>query len=79
MNAIPGAIPRIRIFIGARLEHKSEHDCLRAVHAALMQSHRWAYVFANFNVSGRQLDLAIFTETTTLVIEAKGYAQPILV
>lgn len=78
MNAILGAIPRIRIFIGARLEHKSEHDCLRAVHAALMQSHRWAYVFANFNVSGRQLDLAIFTETTTLVIEAKGYTQPML-
>lgn len=77
MTASPGSIPYIRIFIGAPLEHQSEHDSLRAAHAELMQSHRWAYVFANFNVSGRQLDLAIFTETTTLVIEAKGYTQPI--
>jgi DNA polymerase III delta prime subunit len=69
--------PHLRIFIGAPLEHQSELDSLQAAHAALMQSHRWAYVFANFNVSGRQLDLAIFTETTTLVIEAKGYTQPI--
>lgn len=69
--------PQIRIFIGAPLEHLSEHSALRAVHTALMQSHGWAHVFANFNVSGRQVDLAIFTETTTLVIEAKGYTHPI--
>jgi len=77
MTASPELIPHIRIFIGAPLEHQSDHDSLRAAHAALMQSHCWAYVFANFNVSGRQLDLAIFTEATTLVIEAKGYTQPI--
>lgn len=77
MTASPGLIPHIRIFIGAPLEHQSEHDSLRAAQAALIQSHCWAYVFANFNVSGRQLDLAIFTETTTLVVEAKGYTQPI--
>lgn len=77
MTASQGAASHIRIFIGAPLEHQSEHDSLRAAHATLAQSHRWAHVFANFNVSGRQLDLAIFTETTTLVIEAKGYTQPI--
>lgn len=69
--------PRIRIFIGAPLEHQSELDSLQAAYATLMQSHCWAQIFANFNVSGRQLDLVIFTETTTLVIEAKGYNQPI--
>jgi hypothetical protein len=37
----------------------------------------WAYIFANFNAAGRQIDLAIFTERTTLVIEAKGYALPV--
>lgn len=68
---------RIRIFIGAPLEHQSELDSLKAAYAALMQSHCWAYIFANIKVSGRQLDLVIFTEITTLVIEAKGYTQPI--
>jgi hypothetical protein len=67
----------IRIYIGASLQHQSEFDALQLVYAALMKSHRWARIFANFNVSGRQLDLAIFTETTTLVIEAKKYGQPI--
>ncbi|MFS7240274.1 NERD domain-containing protein [Serratia proteamaculans] len=77
MTTGPASPPRIRIFIGSPLEHQSELDSLRAAYAVLMQSHCWAYVFANFNVSGRQLDLVIFTETTTLVIEAKGYTQPI--
>lgn len=30
---------RIRIFIGAPLEHQSELDSLKAAYAALMQSH----------------------------------------
>ncbi len=69
--------PRIRIFTGAPLKYQSEHDALRAAHTALMQLRCRAHVFANFNVSGRQVDLAIFTDTTTLVIEAKGYIQPV--
>jgi len=47
------------------------------VYAALTQSHCRAHVFANFNVSGRQVDLAVFTDTTTLVVEAKGYTHAI--
>ncbi|PVZ87429.1 hypothetical protein C9426_12715 [Serratia sp. S1B] len=77
MTTSPASSSRIHIFIGAPLEHQSELDSLRAAYATLMQSHGWAQVFANFNVSGRQLDLVVFTETTTLVIEAKGYIQPI--
>lgn len=68
---------RVRIYIGARLEHQSDLDALRMAHAAALQSHGWAYIFANFNVRGRQVDLAVFTDTTTLVIEAKSYRQPI--
>jgi hypothetical protein len=59
------------------LEHQSEYEALRAVFAALTQSHCGAHVFANFNVSGRQVDLAVFTDTTTLVVEAKGYTHAV--
>jgi hypothetical protein len=68
---------RIRIFIGAHVQHKSEHDCLRTVYEILTKSGSWAYVFANFHAAGRQIDLAVFTETTILVIEAKGYRLPV--
>ncbi|PNE57645.1 hypothetical protein A8H39_18615 [Paraburkholderia fungorum] len=67
----------VRIYIGAQIEHQSDLDVLRAVHATVVQSSGWAYIFANFNVRGRQVDLAVFTDTTTLVIEAKSYRQPI--
>ncbi|MFC4930731.1 nuclease-related domain-containing protein [Massilia sp. GCM10023247] len=67
----------IRLFIGELLQNKPEHDCLRAVYENLAKSDGWAYVFANFHAAGRQIDLAVFTEKTTLVIEAKGYLLPI--
>lgn len=68
---------RIRIFIGTLVQNKSEHDCLRTVYEILAKSSSWAYVFVNFHAAGRQIDLAVFTEKTTLVIEAKGYLLPI--
>ncbi|WP_211467661.1 NERD domain-containing protein [Collimonas silvisoli] len=77
MNASPDFPPLIRIFIGEPIQNQSEHDCLRAVCEALAQIHSWAYIFANFHASGRQIDLAVFTEKTTLVIEAKGYSLPV--
>lgn len=67
----------VRIFIGAPLEHQSDLDALQATHTELIKSNSWAFIFANINVSGRQLDLVIFNETTTLVIEAKAYTHPI--
>lgn len=69
--------PLIRIFVGEPVQNRSEHDCLFAVYDALAQGSGWAYIFANFHASGRQIDLAVFTETTTLVIEAKGYSLPV--
>ena len=77
MNSTQDSSTRVRIYIGAQIEHQSDLDVLRTVHAAVIQSHGWAYIFANFNVRGRQVDLVIFTDTTTLVIEAKSYSQPI--
>jgi hypothetical protein len=77
MNPAPGPNGHLRIYIGAPVEHSSELDALRIAYAAAARSDGWAYIFANFNVRGRQVDLAIFTETTTLVIEAKSYSHPV--
>lgn len=77
MTPRPETPPLIHIFIGSPIENRSEHDCLRAVCEALVKMHSWAYIFANFHAAGRQIDLAVFTEKTTLVIEAKGYSLPV--
>lgn len=67
----------IRLFIGERIEHASDREILVTVCDALNKAAKWAYIFANFNVNGRQVDVAIFSATNTLVIEAKGYTQPV--
>lgn len=77
MTARPDVSPLIRIFIGELVQNRSEHDCLRAVCEALAEMHGWAYIFANFHAAGRQIDLTVFTEKATLVIEAKGYSLPV--
>lgn len=77
MSAAIGGGNRIRLFIGERIDHASDREILVTVCDALNKGTEWAYIFANFNVSGRQVDVAIFSATTTLVIEAKGYTQPV--
>lgn len=67
----------VRFFVGAPVQNKSEYDCLRTIYEALTISGRWAYVFANFHANGRQIDLTVFNEKTTLVIEAKSYSLPV--
>lgn len=67
----------IHLFIGERIEHASDREVLVTVCDALERGSEWAYIFANFNVCGRQVDVAVFSATTTLVIEAKGYTQPV--
>jgi hypothetical protein len=69
--------PSVQIFIGAPVEHRSEFDCLMQVHSALSNCSGWAIIFANFQVGGRQIDLAVFTNKATIVIEAKHYAKPV--
>ena len=76
-NCNPVSSSRIRIFIGEQVQYRSEHDCLIAAYDTLSEFSGWAYIFANFNAAGRQIDLAIFTESITLVIEVKGYALPV--
>ncbi len=77
MTHSPDTPPLIHIFIGEPVENRSEHDCLRVVYEALAKMHSWAYIFANFHAAGRQIDLTVFTEKTTLVIEVKGYSLPV--
>lgn len=67
----------VRLFIGEQIEHASDRNVLVTICDALEKGSEWAYIFANFNVNGRQVDVAVFSATTTLVIEAKGYTLPI--
>lgn len=67
----------IDLFIGAPLTHMSDLEALRTAYEAVQHIAGWAYICANFHAKGRQIDVAIFTETTSLVIEAKSYRQPI--
>jgi len=67
----------IRLFIGECIEHTSDREVLATVCDVLEKGTGWAYVFANFNANGRQIDVAVFSASTTLVIEAKGYTQPV--
>jgi hypothetical protein len=69
--------PSVKIFIGAPVEHRSEFDFLMQVHTALSNCSGCAIIFANFQVGRRQIDLAVFTDKATIVIEAKHYAKPV--
>lgn len=71
------ASPRIRLFVGAPIQHDSEREVLGVAHQFLSQQSGWAFLLANFNASGRQLDLLIATADNTLVVEAKGYSFPV--
>lgn len=77
MNGSSDTSSLIRLFIGEPIQHRSEYDCLNEVCSALAQTGRWGYVFANVHLSGRQIDIAIFTEKSTLVVEVKGYVHPV--
>jgi Holliday junction resolvase-like predicted endonuclease len=67
----------IRLFIGEHVQHRSEYVCLKEIWRALAKKERWAYVFVNIHLSGRQIDLVVFTERTTVVVEVKGYLHPV--
>lgn len=67
----------MRIYIGEPVRNRSECDCLVAACEVLERAGGWSYVFANFHAAGRQIDLVVLTESTTLVVEAKGYSLPV--
>lgn len=67
----------MNIYIGESIKYRSEYDCFLAIYEILNKSHDWFYIFANFHASERQIDLAVFTENTTLIIEVKNYISPV--
>jgi len=67
----------MHIYIGEPVVNQSERICLAKVCEVLESIGGWSYVFANFHAAGRQLDVVVLTENTTLIIEAKGYSLPI--
>lgn len=66
-----------RIYIGEPVRNRSERDCLVAACEVLKSVEGWSYVFANFHATGRQIDLVVLTESTSLIVEAKGYSLPV--
>lgn len=58
MSAVRHDRNDIHLFIGERLEHASDREILTAVCDALERGTEWAYIFANFNINGRQVDVA---------------------
>lgn len=72
-----GATTSMHIYIGEPVRNRSERDCLVAACEVLEGAGGWSYVFANFHAAGRQIDLVILTESTTLIVEAKGYSLPV--
>lgn len=77
MTISPGNPTLVQIFIGEPIQHRSDYDCLSEVYSILIQKGQWAYVFANFHLADRQVDLLVFTEKTTAIIEAKNYSFPV--
>lgn len=67
----------MNIYIGESIKYRSEYDCFLAIYEILKESHNWFYIFANFHASDRQIDLAVFTENTTLIIEVKNYVSSV--
>lgn len=67
----------MEIYIGAPIEHASERDVLEAIIPLLPASRGNAIIFANLNLSGRQIDFILALSDLTLVIEAKGYTRPV--
>lgn len=78
MTAHPQPAPKVRLYIGASVEHTSEQLVLQRVWDQLNARNEWAYIFANVALGGRQVDLVVATAETTLLIEAKDYHLPVL-
>ena len=67
----------IEIWTGDLVEHESERSTLREIVDLLAGNRRQAIVFANFEVSGRQIDLFVGLDDTAIVLEAKHSIRPI--
>lgn len=77
MTVHPQPASKVRLYIGAPVEHTSERLVLQYVWDQLSSTNEWAYIFANVEVGSRQVDLVVATAETTLLIEAKDYHLPV--
>ena len=67
----------LEIWIGDLVEYELERSTLREIERLLADDGRRAIVFANFEVTSRQIDLLVALDDIALVIEAKGRTRPI--
>ena len=65
----------IELYVGTVIEHASEREVLAALIEHLSRTGRWATIFANIHIGGRQLDFLVVTDSLTLVVEAKHYSR----
>ncbi|TFW03345.1 NERD domain-containing protein, partial [Oxalobacteraceae bacterium OM1] len=77
MTAPPQPASKVRLYIGAPVEHTSEQLVLQRIWDQLNARTEWAYIFANVAIGSRQVDLVVATAETTLLIEAKDYHLPV--
>jgi hypothetical protein len=77
MTELPQPASKVRLYIGAPVEHTSEQLVLQSVWDQLNVRNEWGYIFANVAIGGRQVDLLVATAETTLLIEAKDYHFPV--
>lgn len=67
----------IELYIGSPIECESERIALRQIIETLNSGNLSAVIMANINLSGRQIDIIVTTESMVLVVEIKGQTRPI--
>ena len=65
------------LFIGSPIEHESERVVLEQLLNLFARDGRSAVIFANVTLNGRQIDFIVGLNDLVLVIEAKGFVQPV--
>lgn len=74
MSKLPN---NVEVYIGSPIEYDSERTIVRKLLHFFSSNNQPAVILANVNLNGRQVDIVVATQTTTLVIEVKGYTRPI--
>lgn len=67
----------VEVYIGELIEHASERVLLDGLLDYFRLRQVAAIIFMNFHVGGRQIDAAVITDNKFLVIEVKGYNNPV--
>jgi nuclease-like protein len=70
-------VSSVEIYIGSVITHGSDRALLEHVVGLLTERNLPAVVFANIDVSERQIDLVVAVERTALVLEGKALTSPV--